>query len=168
MRFHVIGRHRWIAGATITESTDEDGWTRRFTATIRGYRNWKIYQGPAVNPQFVADAVRRIRNRIDDGDETIFAEPNEYTTGQEDQLTDDETAAYADMEAACVNNELLNFSIINATVAEAATHDGAIIDIGIDDCPGLVDLVNEIDANRRYKRAELAAWARWQEQEQAG
>ena len=82
MGFHVVGRHRWIAGATITESTDEDGWTRRFTATIRGWRNWKIYQGPAINPQFVADAVRRIRDQIDEGGGTIFAERNGYATDQ--------------------------------------------------------------------------------------
>ena len=82
MRFHVVGRHRWIAGAIIIESTDEDGWTRRFTATIQGWRNWKIYQGPAINPQFVADAVRRIRDRIDEGGETIFAERNEYAMDQ--------------------------------------------------------------------------------------
>jgi len=167
MKFHVVGRHRWIAGATITESTDEDGRTRRFTATIRGWRNWKIYQGSAINPQLIANVVQRIRDRIDEGDETIFSERNEYMTDweqfcREPQLTREETTAYHEMEAAChadSTNELRNF-IITATVIEAAAHDGTLI--GMTD--NWADLVQEVDANRRYKRAELAAWRQWQEQ----
>jgi len=37
----IIARHRWVAGATITESlVDEDRNIKRFTATIRGWRNF--------------------------------------------------------------------------------------------------------------------------------
>ncbi|GAH70952.1 unnamed protein product, partial [marine sediment metagenome] len=41
----ILARHRWVVGATITESlVDEDRNIRRFTATIRGWRNFKIYE----------------------------------------------------------------------------------------------------------------------------
>lgn len=73
----VIARHKWVAGATITESVSSDGWTRRFTATIRGYRSWKIWEGDMrlieVSPvQYVIDKVKEIRNRIDANDESVF------------------------------------------------------------------------------------------------
>jgi len=80
----VARQHRWVAGATITESYNADDITeRRFTATIRGFQNWKIRQGKNVPDcaTAVADVVSRvkaIRDRIDAGDEAVFAEPNEY------------------------------------------------------------------------------------------
>jgi len=80
MAFHRVGRHQWVVGCGITESTSADGWIRRYTATIRGFRNWKIYQGAAVDPQLVVAVVRAIRDRIDDGDETVFVEQNEPAT----------------------------------------------------------------------------------------
>ena len=81
------------------------------------------------------------------------------------QLTGEEATAYHAMKAAIRadgTDELCNF-IISATVAEAAAYDGAAVAVTDD----WADLVQEVDANRRYKRAELAAWRRWQEQEQA-
>ena len=86
--FRVLARQRWVAGAIITESIRRDDATengisiRRFTATIRGLRNWKIYEGPTgpdvVN--FVVNTVREIRDRIDAGDKTVLEEPNEFAT----------------------------------------------------------------------------------------
>ena len=82
MRFHIVGRHKWVAGAVITESVAEDNRIRRFTATIRGYQNWKIWQGES-GPDvlaYVMFTVRTIRDRIDDGGEAVFTEANEYVS----------------------------------------------------------------------------------------
>lgn len=83
LKFCVIGRHRWVTGALITESVErEEGWIRRYTATIRGFRNWKIWQGecgPDVSA-YVISTVKAIRDRIDAGDEAVFYRPNEYAT----------------------------------------------------------------------------------------
>lgn len=75
-RFKVIGRHRWVPGATITETIDEATNTRRFTATIRGYQNWKLYEGQ-LYPEIAEDLIKKveeIENRIDSGDKEIFNE----------------------------------------------------------------------------------------------
>ena len=72
-----IARHKFVAGATITESCDkQDDTMRRFTATIRGWRNWTIYQGRVEGDTlgFVISKVKEIRDRIDAGDETVFSE----------------------------------------------------------------------------------------------
>jgi len=82
-KFKILARHKWVAGATITESvrrddaTDENGVSiRRYTATIRGFRNWMIYEGPAgegiVNR--IIKHVSEIRDKIDSGDDTVFAD----------------------------------------------------------------------------------------------
>lgn len=74
MSWKIIARHKWVAGATIAESynTDDDR-LRRFVATIRGYRNWKLgeYRCP-VDTQAIVMKVKAIRDRIDSGDETVF------------------------------------------------------------------------------------------------
>ena len=78
----IIGRHKWVEGATITESYDEaDDSKRRFTATIRGWRNWKIYEGKTYDDttKFVRAMVTHLRDRIDAGDETVFYF-NEFAT----------------------------------------------------------------------------------------
>ena len=71
----IIARHKWVSGATITESYDEkNDKIRRFTATIRGFQNWKIFQGELTDETtktVIAD-VKAIRDRIDAGDEAIF------------------------------------------------------------------------------------------------
>jgi len=76
----ILARHKWVGGCTITESEDENKSTkekayRRFTATIRGWRNWLIFEGLVTEntTQFVIDKVRSIRDRIDKGDESVFA-----------------------------------------------------------------------------------------------
>ncbi len=75
----ILTRHKWLVGCTITESNDENKSTktqayRRFTATIRGWRNWLIYEGFVTEgtTQFVTDKVKSIRDRIDKGDESVF------------------------------------------------------------------------------------------------
>ena len=71
----IIGRHKWVSGALITESYDEDNDSfRRFTATIRGFRNWHIYEGKLTDntTKVVIAIVKHIRDRIDTGDEQIF------------------------------------------------------------------------------------------------
>ncbi len=77
----VLARHKWLIGCTITESNDENRSTatqayRRFTATIRGWRNWLIYEGFVTKntTQLVIDKVKSIRDRIDKGDESVFIE----------------------------------------------------------------------------------------------
>ena len=50
-RWKIIARHKWVMGATITESYLDDPAVnlRRFTATIRGWRNWKMYEGVFIS-----------------------------------------------------------------------------------------------------------------------
>lgn len=71
----IIARHKWVSGATITESYDEkNDKIRRFTATIRGFQNWRIFEGETDSEtvQKVITDVKAIRDRIDAGDEEIF------------------------------------------------------------------------------------------------
>lgn len=76
----ILARHNdWVAGCTITESCDDTKDTqtqsyRRFTATIRGWRNWRIWEGLVTSntTQFVIDEVRAIRQRIDENDKSVF------------------------------------------------------------------------------------------------
>ena len=73
----VLARHKWVVGATITESVGVYDNNRRFTATIRGFQSWRIWQGPGEkNPggNEIQRRVIRIRNRIDANDESVFAE----------------------------------------------------------------------------------------------
>ena len=44
----IIGRQFWAEGCKVTESLIDErmlSGKRRYTATIRGFRNWKIYEG---------------------------------------------------------------------------------------------------------------------------
>ena len=68
----ILARHKRLDGATITESVSKDGTIRRYTATVRGWRAWKIYEGPDWNLPDVIAKVREIRDRIDSGDESVF------------------------------------------------------------------------------------------------
>ena len=78
----VIARHKyWVSGCTITETiVDQD--TRRFTATVLGWRNWKIYEGPLTETivQEVCNAVCKIRESIKSGDENIFKQKGFFIT----------------------------------------------------------------------------------------
>jgi hypothetical protein len=72
----VIARHKnWVRGATISESIDEkDPKHRRYIATIRGFGNFKIYDGviTADTSKKVQEKVIWILDRIDHGDEKVF------------------------------------------------------------------------------------------------
>ena len=68
----ILARHHWVDGAKITECISEDGRVRRFTATIRGFRNWRIYEGPDLKVTKIIEKTREIRGRIDSGDESVF------------------------------------------------------------------------------------------------
>lgn len=81
-QWKILARHKWVSGATITEShkIDSDNSYRRFTATIRGYQNWRIWQGATAHEDMKArvEEIKRrvtvIRDRIDANDETVFSE----------------------------------------------------------------------------------------------
>ena len=70
----ILARHKWVEGATITESASEDGLIRCFTATIRGWRNWKLYEGrlSETTTKEIIQRAKQIRDRIDSGDESVF------------------------------------------------------------------------------------------------
>ena len=74
--WRLLARHKWVAGAAISEYYNETTEERRFTATIRGYGNWCLYQGPATSATtpYVICRTRNIRDRIDDKDQTVFTE----------------------------------------------------------------------------------------------
>jgi hypothetical protein len=84
----ILARHTdWVSGCTITESDDEDRASkgvpgmpesaaayRRFTATILGWQNFKIYEGFVfynIGPAVQA-AVKSIKERIEKNDESVF------------------------------------------------------------------------------------------------
>ena len=75
----IIARHKWLVGCMITESHDEAKSTDdkvycRFTATIRGWRNFVIYEGFcfAGMAEDIMTKVRKIRDKIDVGDDSVF------------------------------------------------------------------------------------------------
>ena len=73
----VIARHNnWVNGATITESIIDDSGNRRFTATIKGWRNFLIYEGQPGDDvsAMVQKKVREIRDRLEAGDEKALNE----------------------------------------------------------------------------------------------
>jgi len=82
-KWKIIARHKWVTGATITESHCEEKSGElcylRFTATIKGFRNFRIYEGFAFENDAAAivDKVKEILNRIEKGDESVFNENTE-------------------------------------------------------------------------------------------
>jgi hypothetical protein len=81
MAWKVLGKHKWVHGAVISESCNTDGTQRRFTATILGWPNWKIAvmeRTTHENLEFVINRVREIRDRIQERDEAVFHEPNDW------------------------------------------------------------------------------------------
>ncbi len=78
--FKIIARHKWVAGTLITESHSigTDNLILRFTATIDGWRNWKIYEGKPY-PDLSEDVflkVKEIQNKIREGNENIWKVKN--------------------------------------------------------------------------------------------
>jgi len=83
MTWKIIARHKWVSNATITESEliEDDipsGLTlyRRFTATILGWRGFRIFEGRIYSGVGgdVRAKVTEIRDRIEAGDESVFHE----------------------------------------------------------------------------------------------
>jgi len=80
--FKILARHRnWVDGATITESVriseEQDKTYRRFTATVRGWQGFRVWEGYVEqNCETIIDSVRRavreIRDKIDAGDDSVF------------------------------------------------------------------------------------------------
>lgn len=86
-KWKVLARHKWVNGCTITEShCDFKGKGLvflRFTATINGFRNFKIYEGFAFEneAEVVVSRVKAIQSRIEAGDDEVFHENLEITKG---------------------------------------------------------------------------------------
>lgn len=81
-KYKKIASHKdWVSGATITESRKKNGDTR-FTATIEGWRNFKIYEGKPSDEisKKVQEKVREIRDRLKSGDESILNENTSIET----------------------------------------------------------------------------------------
>lgn len=74
----IIARHNdWVNECTITESyLRDDDTIRRFVAKIKGWQNFKIYQGRISRNmvQKIIFQVRYIKDRIEKEDESIFTE----------------------------------------------------------------------------------------------
>ena len=88
-RWKILARHHnWVKGAVITELLDETSPCEksviRFVATIRGFRNWRIWRGDTHELTceervcLVKERVYAIRGRIDRGDEAVFREPGAW------------------------------------------------------------------------------------------
>ena len=78
----ILARHKWVAHCIITESVDDTKYSeiltsyRRFTATIRGFRAFRIYDGYLRDglADEIIGCVRALRDRMDRGDERVFYE----------------------------------------------------------------------------------------------
>ncbi len=77
----ILAKHKWLVGCTITESHDETKSTNdkvycKFTATIRGWRNFVIYEGFCFigMAEAVKNKVKEIRDKIDNKDNSVFEE----------------------------------------------------------------------------------------------
>lgn len=73
-----VGVTNYSKDIKLTESysRSSDGFIRRFTATICGFRNWKLYEGRMI-PQtmrLIIDKAKEIRSRIELHDDSIFTE----------------------------------------------------------------------------------------------
>lgn len=74
-QWKVLAKHKWVAGCTITESVNlvNDN-TRRYTATIRGWKNFVIYEGDPskIDTQEIVNKVKEIRNTMDRNENEAF------------------------------------------------------------------------------------------------
>ncbi len=68
--WQILARHKWVCHAVITESYRECDNMRRFTATIHGFHNYRIWEGPGdVNhANIVIDRVLALRDQIEKGE----------------------------------------------------------------------------------------------------
>lgn len=88
MAWKIIQRNKgWVAKATVVESYNSENDNRRFTATICGFQNWLIYEGPVLPgvAAAVVIKVREIRNLIEAGDKGIFKQKGPFLKSLEGQ-----------------------------------------------------------------------------------
>jgi hypothetical protein len=67
--------HKNVAGCEIREMINTDNQERYFTAKIRGWNNFKfddVTGTPCEMLKQVTDKVKSIRDKIDNGDKTVF------------------------------------------------------------------------------------------------
>ena len=75
--WEILARHKdWVSKCTITESQNSEGTKRRFTATILGWTNFKIWEGETKLTQSVASKVQStvydLKQRLERGDKTVL------------------------------------------------------------------------------------------------
>jgi len=79
-KMKIIARHKWVNGCLITESFEETTSDyRRFTATINGWRGFKIYEGylpedMEMLTNAIIKRVKSIKTRIESGEDSVFKE----------------------------------------------------------------------------------------------
>ena len=76
-KWKIIARHKWVSNATITESYDtNDSSIRRFTATVCGWTNFKIFEGRTQKniSKKIVEKVNYIREKIENNEDDIFYE----------------------------------------------------------------------------------------------
>ena len=85
-RWHILARHPWVAGATITETYREDRDERRFVATICGFRNWRLFEGVPTQDALstIIAITTQIRDLIRENgyDSAVFSLLGEFPTTQ--------------------------------------------------------------------------------------
>jgi len=75
-----MARHKWVSDCTVTESHCEFKSAElvylRFTATIKGWRKFKIYEGYTFENEAnaVIARVKSIKEKIESGDNSVFYE----------------------------------------------------------------------------------------------
>ncbi len=70
-KWKIAGRHRIANDILITESHSISGELKiRYTGTIKGWRNWKL--GNDINKAI--KRAKKIRNRMESGDDSVFQE----------------------------------------------------------------------------------------------
>lgn len=84
----VAVHNRWVKDAKITESVHGDGYKRRFTATICGWTNWKMWEGDVkdISVPSIIKEVEKIRERILAGDDAVFAKESRGTETRAQRL----------------------------------------------------------------------------------
>ena len=64
-KWRIIARHKWIPKTVLTESyLIEDDNFRRFTATIDGFRNFKIYEGRSTDVEKIKRKLESVKKEF--------------------------------------------------------------------------------------------------------
>jgi hypothetical protein len=80
----IVSRHKnWVTDCCITESSKaSNSGIVRFTATILGWQNFKIYEGPYIEKLtfLIIAQVKKLKSLIEQGNENVFFESSLITT----------------------------------------------------------------------------------------